>query len=158
MFGKLVAGFAADVDCGLLDVDRSVSLGLTDSMGDENVYGECAEDVTWLIEFMWFSVGRHGENASRYYANVEDDLASHLTYLYAMTFRGIPTSEDRVRSMRGFNFLFGNLQVSRIGAILELGKYCPKYPGRKKKVNVAMARSPSDFASSNFRSPKVVPV
>lgn len=60
------------------------------------------------------------------------------------------TFEDRMTNCRGFHLLFGQSLISRVGAILELENYCRRYPCKKKKVNVTMAREPSPYVSWYF--------
>lgn len=83
---------------------------------------ECPNDVGWVIEKVWISLGRNGEQFGTYYAQGEGNSRSYLIGLYKMTFGGIPQPRDRLRKMRGFNVCFGWNAMSRMGAILDLDR------------------------------------
>lgn len=63
IFGRLIAEVVTDVDCGLLNVQRYIRLGLTDSNTDDKVYGDCPDGGAWVIEQVWLSTGASEETA-----------------------------------------------------------------------------------------------
>lgn len=78
VFGRHIADFVCDVDCGTLYVDRARRLGLTESTYDDKIYGKCPEDPAWVIGKVWISIGANGEKAGRFYANAEQAPESHI--------------------------------------------------------------------------------
>lgn len=122
---------------------------LESSRHDKN-YAQSAQNVSWILQKVWLSIGLKEENIGRYYAHTEVDTTYYKIYFYTMMFRGTPTSEDGLQTCKGFNKLFGRSLISSVGAIIELDNYCRRYSRNKKRVNVALARLPSPYASRHF--------
>lgn len=157
-FRKQISTFVTDPECPWLDVETACRLSLSESTIDQIDYVQCAEDIPWVMEKVWFSVGPNGEKQEWYYASGEGEIKGYVIDLYTMTFRRISALRNRLGKMCGYDVLFGKTGISRAGNILALDSWCQTHHGMKGKGNVAIVRAPSPFASRFFSISPIVPV
>ena len=167
LFGPQIVEFASDPAISILTAEMACRLGLTESHGDTEKYAECPDDTDWIIEKIWLSKGgENGELEGCFYASAEGERTGHRIDLYTMVFHQVSEPAERDAELQEQDnpspVTRGSGQPSRVSLIASLDAWCYKHPGKKKRVNVAMARVPSpeapDFFVGTPRNRLVVPV
>lgn len=63
LFGKQIFTFFTNPQWKSLNLDRAYRFGIKTSAADQTDYAECSNDLRGVIENVWPSIGRNGEQS-----------------------------------------------------------------------------------------------